>query len=156
MSTQEPEQPGYVFPDPHLTLAEAIAQHRAMIPGLIVGDDDESVSLFTGHDAVHVIFGCSVSLPDETRADLWTMLATNMSLKRYLAYLKNPAVKALFSSFTAWQLVVSARGLLDLPRLWWRARHMTRRWDFDSWPAHLNDSVQSIRASHNIEPIHAA
>ena len=156
MSSKEPEQPAYIFPDPRLTLRAALAHHRALVPGLLDGGDAETAAIFAGHDAIHVVFGCSTSLVDEARADLWTMLATTMTLRRYSGYLNNPTVKALFLSYPLGQLILSFLAVFDTPRLWWRARQMTQPWDFDAWADHLDEPLGVIRARYNIRPVHAA
>lgn len=154
MMTSEPDPSAYHFPDPSLTLRQALAAHRDMVPGFIEGDDEVSRALFGAHDAVHVLFGCGTSMSDEGRADLWTLLATTMTIRGYLAFLKHPLTKALFDSFTARDLLISSTCMVDTPVIWWRARKMTRLWEFDRFTEHLDRPLAEIRAEYNIHPTH--
>ena len=149
-----PDPREYQFPDPSLTLGQALAWHRARVPGFIEGDDAVSRALFGAHDAVHVLFGCGTSMADEGRADGWTLLATTMTFREYLAFAQHPVTKALFASLTARDWLASFAGLVDLPRMWWRARQMTRPWPFDRYTEHLDRTLAEIRAEYHITPTH--
>lgn len=140
---------------PGTTLRQAIAAHHARLgPATVVEDDPAVAALFSAHDAVHAVFGTRTDLRGEGLTDAWTLLGTTMPLRRYLAYLRHPAVTALVRAVPWPQLLwttVTAGPLVA--RVFWRARRMTRRWDFDAWRDHLDQPVEQIRADHGIVPI---
>lgn len=138
-----------------MTLGEALASHRRTVPGLL-GDagDPALAALFAGHDACHVVFGCSTALRDEARVDAWTVLGSTMTLRRYVAYLTHPDVVALLMSYPVstqvWTLLVF---LVDLPRVALGSLRLRRRWDFDAWESHLDRPLLELRADHGIVPL---
>lgn len=144
----------YLEQDCALTLAEAVALHRAHTPGLILSEEPELARLFDGHDACHALFGCDTSMPGEASADTWTMLATTMPLRDYLAYVKHPAVRAIFDQVGLWNTVVgSLRALPRLFRVWRASRNMRRPWDFDGWAAHADERLSALRADYGIQVV---
>ncbi len=149
--------PAHLAPDCQVTLAEALESHRRTVPGLFDDAGDPALAaLFAGHDACHVVFGCSTALRDEARVDSWTVLGSTMTARRYLAYLTHPDVVALLKSFPVGAQV---RTLLvffvDLPVVAWRCLRMRRRWDFDGWEAFLDRPLHEVRAEHGIRPLAA-
>ena len=72
-------------------------------------------------------------------------------LGRYMAYMRHPEVMAIFkeqSGLSLWPLYL--RATLDIPRIWWRSRRMTRRWDFDAWRDWLDVPLGELREAHGI------
>lgn len=149
--------PPFLDPACPLTLRDALREHRARVPGLITSDDDPAVGpLFDGHDACHVVFGCSTAPTDEGRVDMWTLFGTTMTVRRYVAYLTHPALKPIYDAFLRWDMLLPAlRSFGDVPRIWSRARGMTRRWDFDAWAEWSDVPVRDIRAAHGIRVLGA-
>ena len=81
-----------------LTLREALAEHRSHIPGLVpVPDDpvDELDELFAGHDTIHCLFGLGTTTAEEVRVDAYSVLASTLSLPRYLVYVSHPVVASV-------------------------------------------------------------
>ncbi|MDP2310771.1 MAG: hypothetical protein Q8P18_32435 [Pseudomonadota bacterium] len=144
--------PALTLRAPALTLREGMIAHRARVPGLITADDDPLIGpLFEGHDACHVVFGCSTAPLDEARVDLWTLFGTTMTVRRYTAYLTHPALAPIYAAFMRWDMALPYLGsLADTPRIWSRARAMIRPWDFDAWSRWADVPVEEIRATFGI------
>jgi hypothetical protein len=146
------DPPSFVAQDCATTLRDALAEHRARVPGLISGGADPVLgALFDGHDACHVLFGLTTRLDDEARADAWTLLATTMTFRRYRAYLDHPAIRDLARQLlTPMALGRAGAALFDLPRIWRSARAMRAPWDFDAWPRWLDTPVCDIRDAYGV------
>lgn len=148
----------FLAADCALTLREAIAEHRARVPGIITAADDPAIGpLFEGHDACHVLFGCSTELADEGRVDTWTLVATTMTLRRYYRYLTHPALQPIYDNFIGWNMLrPGLAAIADIPRIWSRARAMSRPWNFDAWQDWADVPVRDIRAAHGLRLLHEA
>ena len=135
------------------TLREALAEHRAHIPGLVETPDDPVDPLdvlFTGHDVVHCLFGLGTTTAEEVRVDAYSVIATSLSFPRYLAYVSHPAVsKVIRETTTLATLPHIGISILRNPVIWWRTRRM-KRWDFDGWNAHMDRRLVDIRADYGI------
>jgi hypothetical protein len=56
----------------------------------------DSARFFRSHDIAHVVFGLDTTLADEALADAWTLLGTDVGLRRYVRYLRtNPEAQQL-------------------------------------------------------------
>ena len=145
-----------------LTLREALAEHRSHIPGLVpVPDDpvDELDELFAGHDTIHCLFGLGTTTAEEVRVDAYSVLASTLSLPRYLVYVSHPVVASVI-----WQTTTLATlphilvSMLRIPLIWWRSRQF-KQWDFDGWREHLDRPLVDIRAEYGIRvdgPVHVS
>ena len=144
------------FTDPHSprTLAEGMAEFAAALPAPLAPADPELLEFMHAHDACHVLFGLGTSLDDEALADTWTMLATDMPARRYLAYLKREPFNLLFAEVGAWQLLVGTlRSLPRLVRVVWRARRMPARWPFWGYRQHLATPLCELRARYGVRVV---
>ncbi len=128
------------------TLREGMAEFAAAQPGLLAPPDPELARFIAAHDACHVLFGLTTTVADEALADLWTMLATDMPVRRYAGYLRRPELSALFVEVGAWRITtVLLRSLPRIGRLLLRARRMPARWQFWSYAEHLDTPVATLR-----------
>jgi len=141
-----------LFPD-DLTLRQAIALHRAALgDGLVVPEEPAVAAMFEAHDACHAIFDCGTDMPGEVAVDTLTLVATTMTLPRYLDYMRHPAVVGIFADMHP--LVLLRDAIAALPRMlaaWRRGRQVGRPWDFDRYSDHLDRSLGEIRRSHGIQ-----
>lgn len=145
------------FTDPQCTrtLAEGMAEFAAGLSApLAVDDDADLVEFMRAHDACHVLFGLGTAIDDEALADTWTMVATDMPVRRYLAYLKRDPFKDLLAEVGAWQLVVGTlRSLPRVVRVLWRARRMPRPWPFWGYAEHLHTPIATLRQRFKIDVV---
>jgi hypothetical protein len=134
-----------------LTLAEGMAEFAGAQPDLLAPDERELAEFVRAHDACHVLFGLGTALDEEALADTWTLLATDMSARRYAAFLRHKELAALFASVGAWQLVTGTlRALPRLVRVLWRTRRMPARWSFWGYGEHLHTPLAALRERFKI------
>lgn len=151
-----PRAPEYGRQDSEQTLGEGLAEYRARNPGLLDAEQmgAEAAALFRQHDAAHVVFGCDTSLRGETLVDTWTIFASSIGLRGYLAYLKLPQVNQIFAEtgFTRVALA-GVRCLPDVIRVVWRSRRVARKWPWREYEAHLHRSLSKIREEFGIRVV---
>ncbi len=139
---------------PSITLRKAIEAHIASLPDPLGTDTDsppELQALMAGHDACHALFGCSGEIDGEFMIDTWTLMGTDMTLRRYLRYLQDPAVAGLLRETGYARMLWGS--LLAMPkvlRVIWSARRMKRPWRFDDHAAHLDRPLDELRAELGI------
>ncbi len=144
----------YEQPDADLTLSEGLAEYRRANPGLkrSAPGHAEAESFFGGHDAVHVVFGCTTTLPDEILADAWTLFGTTVSVRRFLGFLRLEEHREIVAGV---HLAELARALLRvlpaLPRLVAQSRRMTRPWPWDRVDDYLDWPLARIRREFGIQ-----
>ncbi len=130
---------------PH-TLAEGMAEFAAAQPELLAPEERELAEFIRAHDACHVLFGLGTTLPEEALADTWTFLATDISVRRYAAFLRHPELAALFASVGTWPLIAGTlRALPRLLRVFWRTRRLPARWPFWGYGEHLHTPLAALR-----------
>jgi hypothetical protein len=80
----------YQRQDSGLTLKEELAEYYEGHPGLFRPSQlaKDSAQFFRSHDIAHVVFGLDTTLTDEALADAWTLLGTDVGLRRYVRYLR--------------------------------------------------------------------
>jgi hypothetical protein len=143
------------FTDPQCTqtLAEGMAEFAAGLPAPLAVDDDLG-EFMRAHDACHVLFGLGTTIDDEALADTWTMVATDMPVRRYLAYLKREPFQQLLADIGTWQLIVGTlRSLPRVARVLWRARKMPRPWPFWGYAEHLDTPIAALRQRFKIDVV---
>lgn len=152
----------YQDADTTQTLREGLAEYRAANPALFDPDQMSQQAelgqlgrFFACHDACHVLFGLSTSLPDEALADTWTLFGTDVQWRELWTYFRSDAQKQFFKDFLGevgyWTLIVgSIRALPRAMRAVWRSRKMTRKWALHDWAEHLDTPLNELRAHYNI------
>ncbi len=142
--------------DSPLTLAEGIEEYERSFPELIDARDvsDAAGAFFSAHDRCHVVFGLDTSLPQEGMADTWTIFGSDIPLRDYLAYLKQPEVSGLLAEIGYWKATVeSVKAIPQLYRAYRHARHMTKKWPFWDNDTHLDRPIGEIRREFGIEVV---
>ena len=147
--------PPYVAQECALTLREGLEAHYAANPGLFDPEtlEEPAKSLFFRHDCVHVMFGLTTALEDETLADSWTFFAVDIPILRYAKYLSTPEVKKLITSLPISAFIVPV--FRALPRVWrafWRSRRMTP-WHWEVNDDDLDTPIRELRARHGIQVV---
>lgn len=138
---------------PH-TLAEGMAEFAAAQPDLLAPAGRELAEFIRAHDACHVLFGLGTNLDEEALADTWTLLATDMSARRYTAFLKHPELAALFTTTGTWPLIsATLRAVPRLLRVFWRTRKMPARWPFWGYAEHLHTPLATLRERFKIHVV---
>jgi hypothetical protein len=141
-------RPQYLLQDSPQTLREGLDEYRACNPELLdpAGMTAEAAALFRQHDAAHVVFGCDTSARGETLVDTWTIFATTIGLRGYLAYLRLPQVGQLFAQTGYGRLALeTVRCLPDVLRVIGRSRRLARKWPWRAFEEHLDRPLRAIR-----------
>lgn len=144
----------YQQQDAVMTVREGLAEYFAGHPELLhdaqLGGTEKA--LFHAHDLCHVVFGLDTTLIDEGLVDLWTMLASDVGVMRYLRYLmQSPNAVNIFKSVRWWQYVIDV--ISSLPRMCLAivsALRVKRKWPWDANEALLDKPLGELRREFGI------
>jgi hypothetical protein len=134
------------------TLAEGLAEYFAANPTLKRGDSLSPAAreFFASHDAVHVLYGCGTSMPDEAIVKLASIFGTTggFSVLRGYAlhesldiYRRLPAAGTLQALLAAPYLVV---------RTLWRCRRQARPWPWQVPEELKREPLDTLRTRYGI------
>ena len=116
----------YQHQDARITLAEGLREYYASCVGLVGGRgiSEAARTFFRCHDAAHVVFGCTTSLPDEGVVKLWSLFGTSAGLRLLRDY-RLPDSQEIYERL-GWRetLAATRTGIPAIPRVLWRARRM--------------------------------
>lgn len=146
----------YAEQDASISLREGLDEYYARNPGLLDPGalDTEGAELFRAHDAGHVVFGCDTSIRGETLIDTWTMAATAIGLRGYLAYLKQPDVNKIFAETGYGKIAAeSMRVLPDILRVLARSRRLSEKWPWQDWERFLDRPLGELRRDFGIRVV---
>lgn len=150
------EPPAYARQDSPQTLREGLGEYRARNPALLDAETmpADAAALFRQHDAAHVLFGCDTSLRGETLVDTWTIFASSIGLRGYLAYLKLPQVNQVFAEAGPLRIaLVGARCLPDALRVVWRSRRVVPKWPWTGYERYLDRPLGELRDEFRIRVV---
>ena len=147
---------GYEFTSSTQTLAEALSEYYAANPGLMRGSSlsPEAQEFFRCHDAVHVLYGCGTSMPDEAIVKLASLFGTTGGLSVLRGYRlhesldiyrKLPPRSTLVALLIAPYLVV---------RTMWRCLRQPDSWPWSQHDQDMNSPLAELRAQFGIEVAH--
>ncbi len=138
-----------------MTLAEGLAEYHAAHPGLKRGDalSPEAQIFFHRHDAVHVVFGCSTSLPDEAVVKLASLFGTTGRFSVLRGY-------ALYDSLDIYRSL-ALRDILTalwvapilVPRTVARCLRQRKPWPWSDFAGLLDRPLEDLRREHGIEVV---
>jgi len=141
------------------TLAEGLAEYFACNPTLkrdasLVSA--EARQFFRSHDVVHVVYGCSTTMPDEAIVKLASLFGTTGGLRVLRGYVHHETLDI----YRSLPLASTALALLLAPfliaRTIWRCSRQLRRWPWEHFDHLLNVPLCDIRAHFGITVAHAA
>ena len=141
------------------TLAEGLAEYFACNPALKRDSSlvsSEARQFFRSHDAVHVVYGCSTTMPDEAIVKLVSLLGTTGGLRVLRGYLHHETLdiyRSLPIGSTALALVLAP---FLVVRTIWRCSRQRQRWPWEQFDHLLNVPLRDIRAQFGITVAHAA
>ena len=136
-----------------LTLKDAIAEFYQINFHLFSAPKAESkwTELLVHHDIGHVFFGVNTNILDEAVGDYWTLLATNLSFKEYLGYIKTPEAKKLLKDIGVLDVIKSLiLGIPLLIKVYFRSRKMTRKWNIRGYEKYMDIPLSEIRKKYNL------
>lgn len=140
------------------TLAEALAEYYARNPGLQRGESltPEARAFFRSHDVVHVLYGCSTSMPDEAVVKLASIFGTTGGLSVLRGYMLHDSID-IYRKLPFWSTVTA---LLMAPclvvRTSWRCARQRAKWPWPDHEKYMDFPLQELRAEYGIEVAHAA
>jgi hypothetical protein len=141
-------------PNSPQTLAEGLAEYFAANPGLkrdaqLLSPDARQ--FFRSHDAVHVVYGCGTTMPDEAIVKLASLFGTTGGLGVLRGYAHHETLdiyRKLPVGETA--LAILASPFL-IARTAWRCMRQARRWPWDQYDDYLDMPLREIRARFGIK-----
>ena len=137
-----------------LTLKEAMAEFYRINSHLFSIPKAESkwTELLIHHDVGHVFFGVNTSILDEAGGDYWTLMATDLSFKEYLGYIKTPEAKKLLKDMGVINIIKSlALGMPLLLKVYFRSRKMKKKWNIRGYDKYMDTPLNEIRKNYNLK-----
>jgi ubiquinone biosynthesis protein Coq4 len=161
----EQRRRAYQIQDSSLTLREALKDYYEANPHLLDSSEHSSEvrEFFRSHDLIHVVFGCDTSFVHEARADLWTMMGTDVGIRRYLAVAASPVVRALYQDLKTKLTDEDKVRIRKEVRKGWiqallapfsiyrRTRRMKRKWPWMQNDQLLDSPLREIRQEFGIQ-----
>lgn len=139
-----------------LSLADGLAEYYREHPFLTRGGHlrAEAQEFFRCHDAVHVLYGCDTSLPDEAVVKLSSIFGTSAGfgvLKGYSLYESIDIYRKLKLGEVLGTMLAA---IVIVPRSIWRCRQQRKRWPWSDFDAHLQTPLCDLRAAFGIRVAH--
>lgn len=136
-----------------LTLREGLDEFYEINEGIFSRPKPDTpwTKLLVSHDIGHVFFGVNTSILDETAGDFWTLLATDLSAKEYMAYASSPEGKKLIAEVGTINIIKSL--VLGLPlfyQIFWRRKKMSRKWKVNDYQKYMDVPLGELRAEFNL------
>lgn len=135
-----------------LTLAEGIAEYYRDNPGLVRGTQLSVAAqeFFRCHDAVHVVFGCGTSLPDEAIVKMASMFGTTAGLSVLRGYRLHESIEIYKQLRVTEVLLAIALSALIIPGTIYRCLRQRKRWPWDTFSSHMDTPLNDLRAEYGI------
>lgn len=139
------------------TLAQGLQEYFASNPGLKRGEALAPAArrFFAAHDAVHVVYGCGTSMPDEAIVKLTSVLGTTGGWSILRGYLHHDVLdiyRKLPWRDTALAMLASPYLIV---RTAWRCTRQRHRWPWEGHERYLDRPLADIRAEFGIRVTHA-
>lgn len=138
------------------TLQQGLDEYFAAHPSLLRSGDlsAEAQLFFRCHDTVHVLYGCSTSLPDEAVVKIASLRGTTEGLAVLKGYALHES-RAIYGQLHATDVLRNLGATLwAVPRTWWRCSRQTMRWPWTSPPEYLDMPLVALRARYGIRVSH--
>jgi hypothetical protein len=140
------------------TLAEALGEYYAANAGLKRGSSlsPEAQEFFRCHDAVHVLYGCGTSMPDEAIVKLASLFGTTGGLSVLRGYRLHESLdiyRKLPLRSTLLALLIAPYLIL---RTIWRCFRQRDAWPWSQHDEYMNSPLHELRARFGIKIAHAA
>ena len=144
----------HAFEDPDclLTLAQGLAEYHRVNPGLAQGRalSPEAREFFRCHDAVHVVFGCGLSLEAEAVVKIASIFGTTAGLGVLRGYRLHESV-AIYRKLRAVDVLRAiVHSVVLVPRTLVRCLRQRRRWPWDRFDAHAGVPLRALREEFGI------
>ena len=138
-----------------ITLQEGLDEYYQRNQNLISPgncDSSEVTKLFQRHDIIHVLFGCSTSLHDETLADTWTIFGSTIKLREYFGYLNYSETTDILKQVKVSSMIrETLTAIPDVLKVIGRCRKMPKKWNWANYEAYLNHPLKDLREEYGIQ-----
>lgn len=141
-------------PDTTQTLAEGLAEYFEFNPmlkrdsGLL---SPEARQFFRSHDAVHVVYGCGTTMPDEAIVKLVSICGTTGGLRVLRGYLHHETFDIYHKLPFSGTLVALVVSPFLIVRTVWRCLSQSERWPWVQFEKYLDVSLREVRAQYRIK-----
>jgi hypothetical protein len=138
--------------DASQTLAEGLAEYYRANPQLKRGSQlsPAAQEFFGCHDAVHVLFGCSTSLPHEAVVKLSSIFGTTGGLAVLRGYRLHESIDIYRRLGIGEILRTFLCAAVIVPRTVVRCLRQRRRWPWDGFQDRLGTPLAALRTEYGI------
>jgi hypothetical protein len=134
------------------TLDEGLHEYYAANPGLLDTRtlSPEAAGFFRSHDAVHVVYGCGTSLPEEAYVKICSIFGTTAGLGVLAGYRLHEARRIYRRLPITWVVREFAACMVAVPRAMACCRRQRERWPFDDFEPLRQVPLAEIRGRFGI------
>jgi len=115
---------------------------------------DEAQAFFQCHDIAHVVFGCDTSIIGEGQLKIWILFGTTLGFFNHLKGYSQANAFTLFRQYSIFHVLTNISKLVWLiPRTIFRARCMSKKWNWSDYERYMDIPLVKIREEFNIKDI---
>ena len=139
------------------SLAEGLAEYYMAFPGLKRGASlsPAAQAFFCSHDAVHVLYGCGTSMPDEAVVKVASIFGTTGGL----SVLKGYALHESLDIYRRLPLRSTLAAILSAPylaaRTMWHCARQRGKWPWAQHEQYAATPLMQLRGEFGIKVAHA-
>lgn len=112
---------------------------------------DEAKAFFESHDIAHVLFGCDISLYGEGIVKIWTIFGTTLGFWKHIKGYQDANAFELAKDFTFVHIIKNIlKFLISIPKIIYRAKQMSKPWNWVEFEQYLDTPITEIRKEFNI------
>jgi hypothetical protein len=139
-----------------MTLAEGLAEYLARYPLLAVAREGGPAAreFFRCHDAVHVVFGCGISLPDEAVVKISSIFGTSAGFGVLRGYRLDESRDIYRRLDPREAFMTGLRSVVAVPRTIRRCRNMRKKWPWSDFDGYLDVPLGEIREEFGVIVAH--
>jgi len=139
-----------------MTLTQGLAEYFATNPGLddVRAMSSEAAAFFRRHDAVHVVYGCDMSLDDEVVVKIASVFGTTAGVGALKGYRLHESMRIYTRLRIVDMLGTAGRSVVVVPRTIARCLSQRARWPWASFEPYLDEPLQRTRATFGITVAH--
>lgn len=147
----------FASPTSEQTLAQGLLEYFAANPGLKREGElssAEAKQFFRCHDAVHVLYGCGTTMPDEAIVKLASIFGSTAGLGVLRGYASYDSLDIYTKLPLMGTLAAVAMSPYLVIRTIWRCSHQLKRWPWADHQQYLETPLHELRAQFGIKVAH--
>ncbi len=142
----------YLEPETNQSLGEAIAELRSLEDDVSESiSDSDLTKAMSGHDAVHVLFGCDITDRDEIVAHFWMLFGTDLTMQEMkdinAGNEHKDYARQVHQRHKIWRLPLLLPTAASVFR---RSRRMRKKWPFHDYQKFLDRGLSGLRNEFGI------